>query len=149
MSTWRVARSLEVLLMQIDKRAPNRSKASDGAIGDAAHASRDSDHNPWVQDNGVGIVTARDFTHDPVRGADMRKLSERLRRHRDPRIKYVIFDERMFSSYPTSGYAAFTWRPYYGPNPHGTHMHVSVLPEKEYYDSRKRWKLRRPIFYRK
>ena len=42
---WRVARSLDVLLGQLNALAPERSKASDGSIGDAAHASRSSDHN--------------------------------------------------------------------------------------------------------
>jgi hypothetical protein len=49
---WRVARSLEVLLGQFNAACPGRSKASDGSIGDAAHATRDSDHKPWY---GPGI----------------------------------------------------------------------------------------------
>ena len=32
--TWRVARSLDVLLAQLNTRAPNRSKAADGSVGD-------------------------------------------------------------------------------------------------------------------
>jgi hypothetical protein len=34
---------------------PGRSKASDGSIGNAVYASRDSDHNPWDE---PGTVTA-------------------------------------------------------------------------------------------
>ncbi|HKV33547.1 MAG TPA: hypothetical protein VJP89_04485, partial [Pyrinomonadaceae bacterium] len=59
---WRVAKSLLRLREQINELAPNRSKASDGTIGDAAHASRKSDHNPWVKDGSIGVVTAMDIT---------------------------------------------------------------------------------------
>jgi hypothetical protein len=34
------------LRAQVNKRWPTREKASDGWIGDRAHASRKSDHNP-------------------------------------------------------------------------------------------------------
>ena len=62
---WRVAQSLIRLRDQINLAAPTRSKASDGTIGDAAHATRDSDHNPWVKEGALGIVTAMDITHAP------------------------------------------------------------------------------------
>lgn len=131
---WRVAASLDVLLEQINEAAPNRDKASDGSIGDTDHSKRTSDHNPWC---GPGVVTARDFDHDPAAGADMNEWAEALRKSRDPRIKYVIWNKRMFSSYPTSGYAAWTWRPYTGPNLHTIHMHVSVQCNDSKDDKRK------------
>lgn len=137
--TWRVANSLDKLLEQLNEIAPNRSTVSDGSIGDAAHATRDSDHNPWVPPPVGGVVTARDFTNDPAHGANMVAISEALREARDPRIKYVIWDHRMFSSYPASGYAAWEWRPYSGINPHDHHMHVSVQPTPYLYDSSKAW----------
>jgi hypothetical protein len=46
---WRVAKSLDRLLAQVNRLASDRSKASDGAIGDAKHQSRESDHNPCQQ----------------------------------------------------------------------------------------------------
>ena len=61
----RIAKTLDVLRNEINALAPKRSKGSDGWIGDAAHQSRASDHNPWVREGGVGIVTALDITHDP------------------------------------------------------------------------------------
>jgi hypothetical protein len=64
-------------------------------------------------------------------------LSERLRASRDPRIKYVIANRRIFASYPTGGRAAWVWRPYSGSNPHTTHMHVSVQPDR--YDDESPW----------
>ena len=67
---WRVAQSLETLRFQLNAMAPGRSKASDGGIGDTDHQNRNSDHNPWVLDGSRGVVTARDFTHDPAGGCD-------------------------------------------------------------------------------
>lgn len=141
--SYREAKATAKLLKQINRKFPNRDKSSDGWIGDPAHATRDSDHNPWVKDDdGVGVVTARDFTHDP-KNVDMGKVSERLRLSRDKRIKYVIFNGRMFSSYATSQYPSFTWRPYSGTNPHRTHMHLSLQPLQHLFDSIKRWRIRR------
>lgn len=137
--TWRVAKSLDKLLSQINHLAPNRSTLSDGAIGDAAHATRDSDHNPWVEDGNTGVVTARDFTHDPMTGADMTVITEKLRKSKDKRIKYVIWNKRMFSSYSTSTSAAWTWRAYSGTNTHEKHAHVSVQPVKALYDDTRVW----------
>lgn len=138
--SWRVAKSLDVLLTQINEIAPKRSKGSDGSIGDADHANRSSDHNPHC---GPGVVTARDFTHDPKNGADMNAITEALRKAKDPRIKYVIWNKRMFSSYATSSHPAWTWRPYSGVNLHTAHAHVSVQCN-ESKDSARPWKLELP-----
>ena len=40
-TAWRIAKSLDTLLAQLNALAPHRSKLSDGSIGDAAHATRD------------------------------------------------------------------------------------------------------------
>ena len=114
---WRVARSLDMLLSQLNAMYPARSKDSDGSIGDAAHASRDSDHNPWY---GPGIVTARDFTHDPDGGIDGNDLARWLTTSGDRRIKYVIWNRHIWE--PGTG-----WEDYYGTNPHDHHVHVSVV----------------------
>jgi hypothetical protein len=120
---WRVARSVLVLFDQLNTLLPNRNKASDGTIGDKNHKPP-SDHLPDEH----GVVRAGDYTHDPAHGADMSVISEQLRMTRDARIKYVIFNHRMFSSYSTSQHPAWTWRPYTGTkNPHEHHMHVSVV----------------------
>jgi len=119
-ASWRVARGLEKLLAQINELAPNRSKASDGSIGDPAHQNRPSDHNPDAQ----GIVRARDFTHDPAHGASMFQISDALRLSRDRRIKYAIFNRRIFSATTQP----WVWRPYTGSDPHDKHLHVSVVP---------------------
>lgn len=139
--TYRLARALDVLRTQVNARWPARSKASDGWIGDAAHATRSSDHNPWVKAGSVGIVTALDITHDPAHGLDARKLAETLIASRDPRIKYIISNTQICSSYPTNGKPAWVWRPYSGANAHRHHVHISVNPEVVHYDSTKPWNL--------
>lgn len=137
--SWRVARSLSVLRRQVDGLAPGRSKASDGTIGDAAHASRDSDHNPWVVDAGVGVVTAMDITHDPAHGCDAGALAQRIVAGRDPRVKYVISNRRIANSASIGGAAPWTWRPYGGSNPHEKHVHVSVKAQRAAYDDESPW----------
>lgn len=119
---WRVARSLNVLLEQINDRYPNRNKASDGSIGDADHQNRNSDHNPWY---GPGIVTARDFTHDPDSGVDIDRLTDELAASRDRRIKYIIANNLILSG--NGGPSPWAWRPYFGSNAHTRHFHLSVI----------------------
>ncbi len=137
---WRVARSLLALRRQVDARAPRRSRLSDGAIGDAAHASRDSDHNPWVRDGDMGVVTAIDITHDPAGGCDAGRLAEAIRAGRDPRVKYVIWNRRIANSSPIGSSAAWTWRDYRGTNPHDKHVHVSARADKAAYDDEGAWR---------
>lgn len=137
--TWRVAKSLLHLRDQVNAKWPNRRKDSDGSIGNAEHASRSSDHNPWVKDGSTGVVTAIDITHDPASGCDSYALAEALRANRDPRIKYIISNRRIASG--SDGPAAWTWRKYSGANPHDHHCHISVKSQKALYDSEGDWKL--------
>lgn len=134
---WRTANSLVRLRDQINALAPNRSKASDGTIGDAAHASRSSDHNPWVIDGGLGVVTALDITHDVAHGCDVQKIVDALVASCDVRIKYLIWNKQILSSTVNP----WTWRPYTGRNPHDHHFHLSVKPDKAFYDSVEKWEL--------
>jgi hypothetical protein len=136
---WRVAKSLQVLRDQVNAAYPGRRKENDGTIGDAAHQARTSDHNPWVRDGAVGVVTALDITHDPGHGVDTYVMAETLRINRDRRIKYVISNRRIFSSQVHP----WEWRPYRGPNPHDHHVHISVLADKAIYDDRGPWNLHR------
>lgn len=133
---WRLAKSLEVLRSQVNSKWPKRSKASDGTIGDAAHSSRDSDHNPWIVDRGVGVVSAIDFTHDP-KVLDCNVLVNALIASRDPRIKYVIWNGQILSSQ----ISPWKWRRYGGPNKHTKHFHLSVHANKASYDSTQPWKI--------
>lgn len=139
--TWRVAHALDVLLVEINAVAPSRSTASDGSIGDSAHATRTSDHNPWVVDhNGVGVVRARDFTHDPDDGLDCNDLAVHLAGllGEHPALRsgaYVIWNRRIISRDRISE----GWRAYTGSNPHDKHLHVSVTTDEAGYDSAQPW----------
>jgi|GEM_PF-5976374 len=142
---WRVARSLQVLLSQVNRIAPHRSHKYDGSIGDAAHQSRESDHNPHVADptgEAKGVVTALDITHDPARGCDCRRLVSRIVAFRDPRVKYLIFNGKIWRSYVTKRSPA-AWKPqeYTGENQHVHHLHVSVVGEPELFDSPLPWRI--------
>jgi hypothetical protein len=134
---WRLAKSLETLRSQVNAAYPGRDKSADGSIGDAAHASRASDHNPWVKDGKTGIVTAIDITHDPKVGLDSGKLADALRASRDPRIKYIISNRRICSG--AGGTSPWRWRKYNGANPHNHHVHLSVESKKSLYDSVEPW----------
>lgn len=132
--TWRLAKSLEKLREQVNALAPHRSKESDGSIGDAAHASRGSDHNPYIKDGGVGVVRAIDITHDPKGGLDSYALAELLRKGADRRIRYIISNRKIAN--PGEG-----WRKYSGSNPHDHHVHISVSESKSLYDDASPWRL--------
>jgi hypothetical protein len=134
---WRVAESLQRLLAQINQMAPNRNKASDGSIGDPNHQLRDSDHNPWVTEGNLGVVTARDFTHDPAGGCDAQKIADSIVAARDPRVKYIIWNRQICNSQVQP----WKWRPYGGSNPHTKHVHISVQPQKAKYDDTTNWQL--------
>lgn len=114
---WRLANSLNRLRDQVNAAYPNRSKASDGTIGDAAHAAGASDHNP----NGAGVVCAMDITNSPQTGFDVHALADRLRVNRHPDLKYIISNRRI-----AGAWTGWAWAPYNGSNPHTQHAHFSV-----------------------
>lgn len=130
---WRVAKALLTLRDQVNARFPERDKSWDGTIGDTAHSSRKSDHNP----NEAGVVCAMDITHDPENGVDSYKMAEQLRLGGDSRIKYVISNKKIFSSTQSP----WVWRKYSGSNPHDHHVHISVKSPARYYDDTAPWEL--------
>jgi hypothetical protein len=131
MADWRPAKSLVKLRAQINAMAPNRSKASDGTIGDTAHSKTKSEHNP----NKDGVVRAMDITHDPAGGCDCNVLAETLVAARDPRILYIIWNARICSSVVQP----WTWRAYKGANKHTHHLHISVVETPAVYDNEAPW----------
>lgn len=134
--TWRNCNASMRLVEAVNAKWPNRDKTSDGTIGDAAHATRASDHNPWVIVNGVGVVRARDIDKD---GIDAAWLAEELRKlgaAGDPRLAgggYVIFNRRITS--PDFS----RWNVYNGSNPHTSHIHVSFSLNQAGFDSNAGW----------
>lgn len=134
---WRTAHALDTMLAETNQRWPDRSKTSDGTIGDAAHQTRDSDHNPWVKVDGVGVVRARDTT---AKGIDVDAFAEHMRqlgKAGDPRLNgggYVISRRRIASEV-----GDWAWREYKGSNPHEKHCHVSLSRNRAGFDSRASW----------
>lgn len=138
---WRPAKSLLVLRNQINRMAPRRSTASDGIIGDVDHQNRNSDHNPWVIDAGLGVVTAMDITHDPRNNCSAERIAAAIRLSRDSRVKYIIWNRGIAYSRQVGSAAPWTWLNYTGDNPHTAHIHISVKPEKQAYDSERAWNI--------
>lgn len=133
--SYRVAKSLDKLLAQLNTLFPNRSKISDGSVGDLKHSKRKSDHNP----NSANVVTARDFTFDTDpsdgEGINCHALALALFNSKDPRIKYIIWNGRITKE-DKSG-----WKTYSGPNPHKHHLHLSVSSNPALYDDDSDWNL--------
>lgn len=135
---WRVAKSLDMLLRQINETAPKRKKSHDGSIGDQAHQARKSEHNPDQN----GVVRARDFMHDPAGGCDCEALAQALVKSRDRRILYIIWNGRIVRSYPKPGVPEWTWTKYTGTNQHTAHLHLSVVESPVLYDDARPWLIR-------
>jgi hypothetical protein len=132
MADWVVVPCLVRLRAEFNTIAPDRDKASDGTIGDAAHSSS-SDHTPdEISDalrgkdpDKVNEVHALDVDADlRVPGFSMERavqhLLERCRSGAELRLRYIIFNRRIWSE--STG-----WRQqaYAGPNDHSKHAHFS------------------------
>lgn len=89
-------------------------------MGDASHQARKSDHN---------LGNAIDLTHDPRSGFDAGILAEAFRRQMATtptgRISYLIFNRQI-----AGAGKGWLWRPYVGPNPHTSHLHVSIVASR-------------------
>lgn len=134
MMPWRPARCLTVLRDEINAYAPNRDRSSDGIIGDQAHSTRKSDHNPDAN----GVVHAIDIDRDGIPAEQIVQHLVELGRAGDPRLRggYVIFTGRIWSH-------ARGWveRAYTGTNAHAKHFHLSVTYD-DACDSTGEWGIR-------
>lgn len=118
---WRLSKAAAQMREQIDDCYPERSRKSDGTIGDSRHSARKSDHNPdkngWVRaldiDSTLGVSS--DETADLVE--QIRKYAKRAKRKR---ISYIIYNGRI-----ASPILNWKWRKYRGSNPHKSHLHIS------------------------
>jgi Putative peptidoglycan binding domain len=134
----RLAKSLVTLIDEVDQKVPSRDRHNDGTIGDDAPQNKGaaSDHNPHVGDGSMGVVTALDITHDPAAGFDAGVFAESLRQAKDNRIKYVIFNGRIFSN----TVSPWEWRDRnQGPGDHSEHVHVSVVTDPARFDDTRPW----------
>lgn len=128
---WQVAKGLEAFRDKVNRRWQNRDKKSDGTIGDTAHQSRTSGHNP---DDTPGSEPSWDGDSDTlqeVRAWDMDKdlgepgtTAQMLVDHLiklpglSKIIRYIIFNRKMYHSRDN-----FAPTPYEGDNPHTEHVH--------------------------
>ena len=90
-STWYLAPSLNVLRGEIDAAHPHRQKKMDGTIGDAAHAARDSDHNP----NARGSVNAIDVDEIGIDALALAWLRRRFVQPADQDAPRRALDDRI------------------------------------------------------
>jgi hypothetical protein len=134
---WRLANAVVTLRAEANAANPARDRASDGTIGDAAHATRTSDHNPFVIVAGLGVVRATDLDVD---GLDLAAAFERARQlaegGRLPQVTgggYLILNRRITRPDWTG------WNTYHGTNPHTAHGHVSKSRSTAGFDSRAPW----------
>ena len=119
--SWRLSKSAAQIREQLDDSYPERSRKSDGTIGDARHRNRKSDHNPdangWVRaidltaDLGVGLDETADLVNQ------IRKYAKTAKKKR---ISYIIYNGRI-----ASPILNWKWRKYRGSNPHKSHFHIS------------------------
>jgi hypothetical protein len=119
--SWRLSKAAAQLREQIDDNYPERSRKSDGTIGDARHSARKSDHNPDVN----GCVRAIDITADLGVSIDetadlVDQIRKYAKRAKKKRISYVIYNGRI-----ASPILNWKWRKYRGSNPHKAHFHIS------------------------
>ena len=131
---WRLAPCLVAMYEEANRLAPKRNRKADGSIGDTAHASRTSDHNP-----ANGWVTALDLTHAPESGFDAHARARLVVARHDRRLKYAISNGQIARSYDKPGIRAWTWAPYTGSNPHRFHAHFSVHNTAEARDDLSPW----------
>jgi hypothetical protein len=133
MADWILVPCLVALRNEFNRIAPGRDKASDGSIGDTAHAGTVSDHNP----DETGSVPIRDADKRNevhaidvdvdlrVAGLTMEKvvqfLLKRCRSGAEKRLRYIIYNRRIWE-------ASNSWRQrtYTGASPHTEHAHFSA-----------------------
>jgi hypothetical protein len=119
--SWKLSKAAAQLREQIDDCYPERSRKSDGSLGDSRHSARKSDHNPDKN----GWVRALDITSDlGVSSDETADLVEQIRKYakraKKKRISYIIYNGRI-----ASPILNWKWRKYRGSNPHKAHFHCS------------------------
>ena len=131
---WRLAPALVRLVAQLDRAVPHRDRVSDGSIASHQHhlTNPRSDHEPHHFQDGE-FVTAIDITHNTKEGIYCPYLWDSLLKSEDKRIKYVIFNRRIFNdqkfvSHTTGARRRGAWNPgpYDGSSPHTHHIHISI-----------------------
>lgn len=148
MASWILVPCLVALRTEFNVLAPSRDRSSDGSIGDSAHASSSSDHNP-DETGATGTEDADNINevHAIDVDADLRKsgwtmakaVEVIITRHRtgvDNRLQNIIYNRRIWSA--SWGWSA---RTYTGSNPHDKHAHFSSKYTTAQEGDTRRWGL--------
>jgi hypothetical protein len=148
MAEWVLVPCLAQLRAEFNLIAPGRDKKSDGSIGDVAHQSSSSDHNadetgnvPIHDADSMNEVHAIDVDKD-LRAPDLTMeqvvqfLLSRCRTGQERRLRYVIYNRRIWS-------ASSDWvqKAYTGSNAHAEHAHFSASYETSREASTASWHL--------
>ncbi len=122
---WRVSAAIEALIDQVEA-VWNTRHGADGTVASRGHdrGNPRSDHRP-ARVSPFGVVRAVDIGETVEDRGEL--LAEAIRLSRDNRVRYVIHEGRLFSSYDHRNGPPYMWRRYTGSNPHTNHVHVSVL----------------------
>lgn len=132
MAVWVLAKSVESARNSLNEIAPSRDKASDGSIGDQAHQSGTSGHNPDESGNAErqdsdnkNEVRAVDLDKDLRINVTMSQIVlSIIANPRDrQRLLYIIWNRVIWTK--SSGWKSLK---YTGSNPHDQHMHISGDP---------------------
>lgn len=124
MANWKLSAGAERLRKEINILFPHRDKGSDGSVGDSAHSSRTSDHNPdkngWVRAIDVDEDVWGKDGKDPVEANRLVRTLIQFAKNGESRLKYIIFEGHIWSQ-------TYKWskRVYDGSNPHNHHIHIS------------------------
>ena len=127
MTSPRLVPGLVTLREQINQRWPARDKASDGWIGDAAHAARESDHNPDAD----GWVHAIDVDKDGIHADQLARELVAYAASGLPgsnRVKNIVWNDQVASG----TYAATMWVFRGSGYGHFDHIHVSATDAAEW-----------------
>ena len=126
------------LRAEFNLQNPKRDKDSDGWIGDVAHQTRTSDHNP--RPNGAVLAIDVDTTGPWPRGNHIEDYISHIREREDmgeeARLEYMISNGHIASI--DSGWA---WVPYDGEDPHTNHVHFSARHDHVGQNSTVSWQL--------
>lgn len=134
MASWRLAKSIERLESEIEEHYPGTTVWD---IGDEAHRSTWSDHNP---NECCDVVCAADVKGDG--GIDLAAFVRHLIADPHPNLRYVIFNHKIYER--ANGFKA---KAYSGTSGHEEHAHVSDGDGPDGrstsgYDSAASWKIK-------
>ncbi len=123
MKPW-LSKAAETLRDQINGAFLDRSRTSDGWIGDLKHQSRKSDHNP--RPDGEVCAIDIDAGLSDEQGISYALADQlRLAAKKDKRISYIIHAGKICSAK-----SLWRWVKYRGINPHHKHIHISFRPNQ-------------------